>query len=65
MLFDWDYDNIVHLAQHDILPAEAEGVLMRGTHMTLVTTERTSGLRIVTGWDTTKSERIAYLKSLR
>jgi uncharacterized DUF497 family protein len=27
ILFDWDVENIRHLARHDILPAEAEQVL--------------------------------------
>ena len=58
-----------HIIDSQIVNGEVRlveiGLTPLARFLTLITTERAAGLRVVTGWDATKSERSAYVKSLR
>lgn len=82
--FDWDKENLNHLARHNISRREAEEVILNGfieidyqvvdveerflvvgltnsgRFLTLVWTQRSSAVRPVTGWDSTREEESQY-----
>ena len=45
-LFDWDFDNITHIANHDVIPEEAEEAML-GCLLFLETQEVDGEIRIV------------------